>query len=240
MSAFVISLGGSLIVPAVDQIDIQFLGAFCGLITKYVRLGNKFAIITGGGKLARAWQGALRQLKKWDTSKFCGAKLEASLFLRDLDWVGIRATQLNAELVRAMFGKLAYPQVVSNPAEKVASFKILIGAGYEPGSSTDYDAVARAKTLGIKTVVNLSNVPYIYDRDPCKFKNAKPIERMSWPDYLKMVGKKWNPGLNLPFDPLASKIASRAKMRVVFLEGKDLNNLEKFLSNKAFRGTVIK
>ena len=124
------SLGGSLVSPGPGRVDTAFLKKFRALILKHVKRGQRFAIIVGGGKVCRAWQDAGRQL---------GVKNSI-----DLDWIGIRATHLNMELTRAMFGPRAYARIIENPAEKVPPFKILFGAGYEPGSSSDYDAVKRA------------------------------------------------------------------------------------------------
>ena len=45
---FVISLGGSLIVP--DSYDVDFLKKFKSLIESYVKKSYKFVIICGGGK----------------------------------------------------------------------------------------------------------------------------------------------------------------------------------------------
>jgi len=250
MSTFVISLGGSLVCPEVGRVNIEFLKKFRAVILKYVKRGDKFAIIVGGGKLARAWQDAARKLitppapphnphptlspRERDAEGGVRGGRE-----RLLDWVGIRATQLNAELVRVMFGDVAHYVVVYNPAEKVKTFCIMVGAGYLPGHSTDYDAVVRAKTVGAKVVINLSNVAYVYDKDPRKFKDAKPLKQISWKEYFKMFGTKWVPGANMPFDQKAAQLASKSGMQVVFLGGDDLNNFERFLQGKAFRGTMI-
>lgn len=221
----VISLGGSLVAPEAGRVDIAYLKKFRALVLKHVKQGNRFAIIVGGGKLARIWQEA-------------GVKLGVKS-KEDLDWIGIRATHANMELVRAMFGKNAYSHVIIDPAEKVGHYKIIFGAGYKPGSSSDYDTVVRAKTIGAKTIINLSPVAYVYDKNPKKFKNAKPLPYLTWQNYFKIIGKKWLPGGNYPFDPVASLCAQKAKLKVVVLNGRNFKNLENFLLGKKFKGTVI-
>ena len=57
---WVISLGGSLIVP--DQIDVQFLKGFRNLILSQVKKGNRFIIICGGGRIARNYFTALQKI----------------------------------------------------------------------------------------------------------------------------------------------------------------------------------
>lgn len=225
MKTFIVSLGGSLISPGAEKVDVAFLKKFRALILKHAKQGNRFALIVGGGKVCRIWQDAARYLQVNKDE--------------DIDWIGIRATQMNAELIRAMFGKAAYPHVVCDPREKVTDFKILIGAGYETGSSSDYDAVIRAKTLRADTVINLSNVSFVYDKDPKLFKNVKPLAHISWNNFFKMFGKKWKPGSNVPFDPIAAKTASSAGIKVIFIGGKNLKNFENFLQGKGFNGTMI-
>lgn len=225
MSTLVISLGGSLVSPEAGKVDVAFLKKFRALILKYVKRGHRFAVIVGGGKVCRAWQEAGRKL---------GVKNSV-----DLDWIGIRATHLNMELVRAMFGSRVYAKIIEDPDQKVPPFRIVFGAGYKPGASSDYDAVVRAKTVRAKTVINLSNIAYVYDKDPRKHKDAKPLRVLSWREYLRRFDVKWTPGANIPFDSKAAHLAARAKIRVAFMDGRDLKNVEKFLQGKAFDGTII-
>lgn len=225
MKTFVISLGGSMVAPEVDKIDTVFLKKFRAVILRYVKKGYSFALIVGGGKPCRMWQDAGRKLGVKDAG--------------DLDWVGIRATQINAELVRAVFGKYAYSRVVWDPCEKINNFKILLGAGYLPGHSSDYDTVVRAQTLGADTVINISNVAYVYDKNPALFKNAKPLKYISWNQFFKLFGKKWVPGGNVPFDQIAAKTAADAGIKVVFIGGNNLKSFEDFLQGKEFDGTII-
>ncbi len=223
MDTVIISLGGSLIVPS--DIDVEFLKKFKQLILRFI--GKKrFIIICGGGKTCRKYQAAAAKITK--------------LTDEDLDWLGIHATRLNAHLLRTIFREYAYPKVVRNPEEKINLTKpLLIAAGYKPGSSTDYDATILAKRFGAKTLLNLTNTDYVYDKDPGKHDDAKPFKRMAWKEYRKISGNKWDPGLNLPFDPVAAKEAEKLKLEVVIMNGKNIKNLDNFLSGKVFKGTLI-
>ena len=53
------------------------------------------------------------------------------------------------------------------------------------------------------------------------------------------AGDKWTPGLSVPFDPRASKMAEILKIKVVMVNGKHLERFEQFLNNKEFIGTTI-
>jgi len=219
----IISLGGSLIVP--DEIDVKFLKGFRNLILKRLRT-HRFVIITGGGKTSRKYQNAAREITKLSDT--------------DADWLGIHTTRLNAHFVKSLFKGYAYKKVVFNPTIKL-HFKedIMVAAGWMPGCSTDYDAILLAKNLGVKEIINLSNIDYVYDKDPKMHDDAKKIEKISWHDFKKIVGNKWDPGLNAPFDPIASMLAHKHKIKVVILNGKNLKNLDRCLVGKGFIGTEI-
>lgn len=219
----IISLGGSLVAPG--EIDLGFLKTFKHSLQKY--LGDKkFFILVGGGKIARQYQKALLEF---------GAKD------KDRDWIGINVTRLNAQVVRQMFGSTAFPEIVADPNKKVKTNKdIVVGAGWKPGWSTDYVSVLMAQTYGVKTIVNLTNIDYVYDKNPADFPDAKPLKDVDWTNFHRIVGDKWMPGLSMPFDPRASKLASRLKIKVAMINGKNLERLEDFLNGKPFIGTIIK
>src|SRR3989338_384845 len=156
----ILSLGGSLIFP--DDLDKTFLGNFKKTIEKYIKKDYRFAIVCGGGKLARNFQEI--------------ASKEKRLTNEELDWLGIYATKINAFLLKSMLNENAENFIVDNPTKKIRlRNKIVIASGWKPGWSTNYDAVLLAKNLGVSQVVNMSNVDYVYTKDPRKFRDAKRI-----------------------------------------------------------------
>ncbi len=220
----ILSVGGSLISKK-DGIDHAFVKS---LVKKLVELKKNYDIIAfvGGGSLAREYIKSAKKIGVKENKK--------------LDIIGIKVTQLNAELIRTSLGKHAFPKVVSNPEKIITSKKIIICSGWKPGWSTDYDAVIAAKKQNVHRVINLTNIDYVYDKDPNKYQNAKPIKNMMWDDMLKIISKfKWKPGLNLPFDPRASIFAQKNRIEVIIINGKKLNELQKYLNGKDFRGTRI-
>lgn len=227
----IISLGGSLIVPKAG-IDWQFLKKFRRLIVSEIKKNKKFAIIAGGGNTARNYQQAANKIIK--------------LTKDDQDWLGIHSTRLNAHLIKTIFRKYAHPRINKNPRTK-ANIKnhfnkgesIMVAAGWRPGWSTDYVATILAERLKAKTVINLSNIEYVYTSDPHKNKNAKKIENICWKDFRKIVGNTWDPGLSMPFDPIASKLAEKLGLRVIITNGKNIPNLAQLLAGKKFKGTII-
>jgi uridylate kinase len=228
---FVLDLGGSLFAPNGEggRIDIQYLKRFEGFIRKQVAKKRRFFIVSGGGFVARAYRDAAK--------KATGIRLTDE----DLDWLGIHATRLNAHLFRTIFRDIAYERILKHydMVDKKATQPVVICAGWQPGWSTDYCAVLVANDYHVDTVIKISNFNYVYDKDPAKFKNAKPLKKMSWDQVIKLVGDKWKPGLHTPFDPVAARMAKRIGLRVVTCHGKDFANLAKVLSGKRFKGTVI-
>lgn len=221
----IISLGGSIVVP--DLPDPEYLKNFISLIKTYVAQGIHFIIIIGGGKVCRNYQHALKQIR--------GVTNE------ELDLLGISATLFNAEFVRLAFGHDVHEFVIQNPKDLAhTSEMVTIGAGWKPGCSTDYDAILCAEEAGSKTVINLSNIEYAYDKDPKKYEDAKPIIESNWQEFRKILPIGWNPGANTPFDPIAAEKAEELGIEVVIMGGNDLENLKNYLDDKEFVGSRIK
>jgi uridylate kinase len=110
MDNVVISLGGSIIVP--EDINTDFLKKFRKLILDFIRKGNRAVIVCGGGRLARKYSEAAQKINNVSDD--------------ELDWIGIKATVLNAELVKSMFGRLAYEKVVNEPNKHISTDKKII------------------------------------------------------------------------------------------------------------------
>ena len=228
MNLTVLSVGGSIIAP--DKVDSTFLKAFREAIVDYLEEDKdaKLILVCGGGAPARVYQEAYRAVRgDGDTES--------------QDWLGIKATHLNGEVMRTIFSDYTSDSVVTDPTDEKISFKgrILVAAGWKPGFSTETDAVFLARRFGGKKVVNLSNIKKVYTDDPRKNPDAVPLDSISWKDFRKMVGSEWKPGLNAPFDPVASKIAEEEAMTVICADGRNIENTLAILRNKEFEGTVI-
>lgn len=221
----VLSLGGSLVVP--DAIDTIFLKKFKKLILSEIARGKRFICIVGGGKIARRYQQAARQV--------------TTMSNEDLDWLGIHATRLNAHLLRTIFRKVAYPKIITNTQKikRTIHSPVIIASGFRPGASTDLCAVRLAKEYGATTILNLSNIDWVYSKDPKKYPNAKKFESMTWRQFRSLFGTRWDPGANVPFDPKASLFASRWGLRVVVANGKDLANVRSLIRGTKAKGTII-
>jgi len=219
----VISLGGSIIIP--DEINIEFLKKFKKIVLKYTK-NYKFIIVTGGGNLARKY---IRGLKGFSQTAQSSA--------------GIAATRSNAKFVSTFFDQnpLTPIPIKMNDVEDLYRKQDIVICGalaFKPEQTTDSTATEiAAEFKGI--FINLTNVKGLYNKDPKKFKDAKFISQISWRDFHKIATKKsFKPGQHFVLDQASSKIILRNKVKSVIL-GKDLTNIDNFLSNKKFIGTVI-
>ena len=216
---YVISLGGSVIVP--KEVDIEFLTGFAEMI-KELSKKHKFSVVCGGGSTARLYAGAAQQL---------GIKEH------DAHDVGTQATLLNAFLMAKLLKAKFVP---GHPSKTAKAFgkKPVTSGGYKPGWTTDVDAALIAKEVKADALINVTNVDYVYDSDPRISPYAKPIVKISWKDFMKLPVMERKPGMHFVFDPDAAEICKKAKVKVYVLS-KDAGNLRKCLEGKSFIGTTI-
>lgn len=225
----VMSIGGSLIAPN-EGIDTKFLKELNDFI-RFELAKNKnrqFFLVSGGGQLARRYRDAGEDV------------IKHTLTTDDLDWLGVHATRMNAQLLRTIFRDLAHPYLIKHyEIIRKVTEPVVIAAGWKPGWSTDFDAVLLCEDYGISEVINLSNIEKVFDKDPKKFKNAKPIDKISWKEFKKLVGNKWIPGMHAPFDPVAAQKAEEIGVRVVVMSGHNFQNVKNYIDGKEFVGSVI-
>lgn len=204
----VVSLGGSMIING-SGVHLVFLKKIRHLIIREVSHGFRFIIVCGGGNTARIYQAAGRALQFHD---------------RALDMIGIRATHMNAEFVRALFAGVR---------------GVSVCGGERPGASTDAVSVRHAARTGASLVINISNTAFVYDSDPAKNPAAKKFDALTWQQYRAIIGSRWTPGMHAPFDPVAARLAHRHHLTVAFMSGEDLLALPKILLGKKWKGTHI-
>lgn len=222
----IISMGGSIIAPK-EGFDVSFLRRLRRFFLDEVQTGRRFVIVVGGGATARAYQAAAH-----------GAGLTHKA---TLDWIGIDAIRLNVSFVQHLLDGVAAAEILIDPDRLVKTKRpILLAGGWKPGRSTDFQAVRLAKTYGATHVINASNIPFVYDRDPRLDAQAQSIREIDWATFRRtIVGSSWQPGKSAPFDPIASREAEKLQLTVAVLDGRNLKEVKKAIEGKSFRGTVI-
>ena len=220
----IIAMGGSLLIP--EKIDVSFITSLKEMIKYFTADGYQIALVVGGGKTCRYYQAAA---KNFDNTNDL-----------DLDWIGIHTIRLNCELLYRIFSDLdIHSEIIIKPEDLhgINESLIIVGA-WEPGCSSDTDAVEMAEISGAQRIINFSNTSHVYSADPRTYPDAERFEHLSWEEYRNIIPAEWTPGMSAPFDPVASKKAQDAGITVAVL-GASIKNLENYLSNKEFEGTII-
>ncbi|MEA3414383.1 MAG: UMP kinase [Nanoarchaeota archaeon] len=220
----VISLGGSQIIP--DKVNYSYLKKFKEVIIKHKKK-YKIVVVCGGGNLARKYIEAI-------------AKEKGDLYHQSL--VGINATRANARFVSYFFGynpEWGIPHNIKTLKKylKKRNFVICGALKYKPNQTSDSTAAEIARKLKGE-FVNVTNIKGLYDKNPKMFKNAKYIPKITWKKFNKLAQKiKFKPGQHFVLDQTASKIIMENKIKTLII--KDVKELDNFLKNKKFVGTVI-
>lgn len=224
MKTFCLSIGGSIVVP--DQVDATFVRRLVAFLRTRTRRGEQFVVTVGGGALARERQAAARR---------AGVR-EAGALHR----IGMAAAMNNARFVREVCGSMADPVIYPEDAlPRRLRYRVTFIRPMQPGRTTDFGAVKAAVHFHCERLFNLTNVDQVYTKDPRKFGNAKPLKSLTWRQYGKLIPSRATPGLKAPFDPVSSRLAAKAGVTVVILQGRDLANLKTAFDDRGFVGTVI-
>ena len=223
MDSIVISIGGSVLFS--DAVTEEYFEKLNSLLQDLSERYKIFMIV-GGGKKAR-------QLIKNGRDK--------GLSEEELDKIGIKVTRENAE---ALSNKLENANAVipkSTDEAKIMSEKIIIMGGTTPGHSTDMVGAELAQKVSASKFIIATNVDGVYDKDPNQFSDAKKYDEITINELIKQHGTDWKTaGKNTVIDGPALSIIHKAKIPTFVLNGKDLDELKKVITNQNFNGTKIK
>ena len=222
----VLKIGGSLLYDNDGQVRIDRLREYATLIKSLVKDGHSLVVVVGGGKPARVFISAAREL---------GAS-EAQC-----DWLGIKLARNNAELLSAALGDLAYPKIIDDYDELEVAInlgKVVLLGGMVPGQSTNAVAAASAELIHADMLFNATNVDGVYDRNP-EEKGAKKLDTVDVGQLREILSTEGTKAgqYNL-FDPVAIGIVERSQIPTVIFNGNNPENLKKAF-NKEKIGTRI-
>jgi len=224
----VLSLGGSMIIP--KDINIKYLQKFKKLLNSHVKK-YKFVVVCGGGSTAREYIHGLAK-----------EKISKKSFHQGL--LGIATTRLNARFMTYFFGEDANKGIPHDMQEVKNMLKIydivFCGALRYAKDETSDGTSAKLANFFKTPFINLTNVDGLYDKNPRKFKKANLITKISWKKFNELANKtKFKPGQHFILDQSASKIILKNKIQS-YIIGTDLNQLDRVLKGKEFKGTLIK
>jgi len=224
MKKIVISLGGSILIPTVEQ----------NRISRYVPVLRDIAdrhqlfVVVGGGGEARRYIGACRALQIDEGTA---------------DEIGILVTRLNASVLVAAMGEAAYPKVAESHSEakKFAEHgKCVVMGGITPGQTTDAVAAVLAERVRADVFINVTSVDGIYSADPKKDPAAVRYDHLAPRELLEIVGKdQLTAGLNTVLDVIAARVVERSGIPLVVLDGTDPENLRSAVITGKYTGSVV-
>jgi uridylate kinase len=224
MKKVVISLGGSILIPSLEENRIQ---EYVPVLRDIASRCHLFVVVGGGGE-ARRYIGAARRLLIDEGTA---------------DEIGILITRLNATLLVAAMGDDAYPRVAESHAEakKFAEHrKCVVMGGITPGQTTDAVAAVLAERVRADVFINVTSVDGIYSADPKKNKKAVRYDYLTPRQLIGIVGKaQLVAGLNTVLDIIAARVVERSKIPLVVLDGTDPENLRSAVISGRYTGTVV-
>ncbi len=218
----VISIGGSVL----EVMNPQSLREYAKVL-KHISNNNTLFAVTGGGHAAREYIRVARDLGA--SEAMCDA-------------IGIELTRLNARLLIAALGDVAYhepPLTYKEAINASLTGKIVVMGGVVPGQTTDTVSAILAEYIGADLLINATSIDGVYTSDPRKNRDARKFETMTPEQLIEVVMKsEMIAGVNSPIDLLAAKIIERSGIRTIVLNGKNPWNIVKAIHGE-HDGTVI-
>lgn len=223
METIVLAIGGSVIIS--EDADVSFFKKLVNLLNK-LSSRYKIFIVVGGGKTAR---------------KYIELGRELGLSEETLDDLGIKITRINAKLLASIV-ETSNKKIPSTTGEASKINKtIVVMGGTIPGHSTDLVGAELAEKSGADRFIIATNVDGIYDKDPNKYDDAKQLREISIEKLIEKYGTGWNAaGSNVVIDGPALDVIDKIKIPTFVVNGKQLDQLEKAITNQKFNGTRIR
>ncbi len=220
-----ISLGGSLLTKSMEA---QSYRRYADAARRIWEAGHELVVTCGGGRPARQYITIAKEL---------GGP-------RDLqDNLGILATHVNALLLIAALGDAADPRIHRRASEVRAHLgdRILVGGGHRPGSSTDYRAALFAEAMDADLIINATDVPGVYDKNPKTHPDAKKLDTLTFKELERIIraNVKQAPGEYGLFDLKAVRLAARLGIPLVFVDGTDPEEIIRAVTGN-HHGTTVR
>ncbi|MFX0169338.1 MAG: UMP kinase [Candidatus Hodarchaeota archaeon] len=204
----VVKIGGSLLFEEGGKYNPVRFKEYAQVIRKIKSQGDDLALVVGGGSLAKALV---------ETGRILGGDHDA------LDYLGIAATWVSAQLMITALGKMAYPTPIMNEEQLAAlqqDERVLVLGGFQPRQSTNAVAARVAELIHSNLLINVTDVEGVYDRDPKESDQAKLLPLLTVKQLMKIISSlECEPGTYPLFDKQALEIIQRARIEVWFVNG---------------------
>ena len=219
-----ISLGGSLLTRNMEAASYR---RYANIIRRLWEAGHIVVVTCGGGRPARQFISIAKELDGPNDLQ---------------DGLGILVTHVNALLLIAALGNAADPRIHRRATEvkRHLSDKVLVGGGYRSGSSTDYRAVIFAAVIDADLIINATDVPGVYDKNPKTNPDAKKLNKLTYAELESIIkaNVRQAPGEYGLFDLKAVKLAARLGIPIIFVDGTDPEEIIRAVTG-THHGTVV-
>jgi len=218
------SVGGSVLFSKDHpELNREFFSQLTEFLDTQISENRSVVMIVGGGILAR--------IRQEDAKHFGVTDPES------LDRIGLRVTQHNAYYIQDILEAQGKPVKKYMFEKRTHPGWIYVRGGKDINHTSDYTAVTAAIKLGSCAIFNVSTNPGIYAFTETGFDKSNLLEGITFDEYLTRVPEH-QPGINVPFDHEAAKLAQQNNIRVI-LVGPDMKNLTNCINGVDFTGTVM-
>ncbi|GAB7015793.1 UMP kinase [Methanogenium cariaci] len=224
MKTIVISLGGSVLVPDIENNNIK---QYRDLLSSLKDTCRIFIVVGGGGE-ARRYIGAARDLNIDEGTA---------------DEIGILITRLNARLLMHALAKDCYPNIPESYNDALIageSGKVVVMGGVTPAQTTDAVAAVLAERAGADLLINATAVDGIYTADPRKDASAEKIPFLTPDELIEIVQTgRMDAGSNNVIDLVAAKVIQRSKIPMAVVDGRVPENVLGLIQNGVNNGSLV-
>ncbi len=208
--------------------DRKYLESLAEVLVR-VAARRPLAVVVGGGPTARQYIDLGRDL---------------GLNEVELDELGIAITRLHARLLAHLLGPDAPsspPGTLTEAAEAVARWPIVVMGGTEPSHTTDAVASLLAERIHAGLIVNATNVKGFYAEDPRVNPRAPFVDHMGFAEFAEWVRvhTEGTAGQHFVFDALGARSVARSRIPLAVVDGRNLENLEAALEGQEFEGSWV-
>lgn len=221
----VIKIGGHVLFPSITS---EWIARYSSVIRKLAEGGHLVHVVVGGGAPARQYIEVARSIGVEEA--FC-------------DDIGIAISRINAYLLSKSLNDIACPVVPKTFEELsylIATGKILVLGGLQPGQSTNAVAALLAEMVKADMLIVATDVDGIYTEDPKKSSAAKKIDEVLASDLISLVASsEAKAGEYKLFDLVALKIIERAGVLTVVVDGRSPENIIRVIAGEKIGTRII-
>jgi uridylate kinase len=217
----IFKIGGSVIYDKSLNINKDLLAKVKDWYSRLRDTYEKRVMVVGGGSLSRELQNKIAD------------SVGGEEYLHS---IGMSVTQTNANILKAYIDdpEIYVPKRLGDAYELLMANEsiTMVCGGLKVGWSTDMDAALFADILNESKIYKISNIDYIYDKDPNVEDDAQPIKDMTWHEYFELFNiqedSMHTPNHNIPIDVECAVFCNKKGISLWLAGGKSITKGETF------------